>query len=126
MDDVTRREMLTSAVAVGAAATFVAVPDAAAAGQTPAAPPPPGWTEEELKDRKRVLTVGFTEDEADAWLLLNRGVAKILGLPVIHPTYNDEIVEAAHALQSALMMRPAYRKYRELGPKGKSGSVGLR
>jgi hypothetical protein len=73
------------------------------------------WTDAELKDRKRVLSVGFTDDEADTWLSINRGAAKMLSLPELHPSDRKDIADAVHILQDRLMLRPAYKKYRQLG-----------
>jgi hypothetical protein len=77
------------------------------------------WTDGELKDRKRVLSVGFTDDEADAWLSVNRGAAKMLLLPELHPSDRKDIADAVHILQNMLMLRPTYKKYWHLGQSTK-------
>ncbi|AKG44737.1 hypothetical protein SXIM_33530 [Streptomyces xiamenensis] len=64
---------------------------AAQAAPSADATPPPGpatgeWTEAELRDRSRVLRLGFTEQDADAWLLVARAGAAFFALPQIHPS----------------------------------------
>lgn len=115
MGGVSRRTMLTSA---GAAGVSVAATSPAAAEQAVAEPgradfPACDWTEAELVDRRRVLKAGFTEDEADCWLLVARAGGKFFDLPFMHPSINPEVAEAIHVLQDKLLMRPTYRKYRE-------------
>jgi hypothetical protein len=44
----------------------------------------------------------------------------MLSLPVIHPSYNEEIAVLAHGLQEKPMMRPAYRAYLAQWPAGTS------
>ncbi|OLF05977.1 hypothetical protein BLA60_33515 [Actinophytocola xinjiangensis] len=114
MEETTRRTLLRSAALAGAAVTAVA----AAPGTASASTPPCNWTKEEREDRERVINVGFTDAEADAWLHLNRGIAAMLALPVIHPSYNAEVVVLAHGLQEKLMMRPSYRDYVAQWPQG--------
>ncbi|RZS40757.1 hypothetical protein EV193_10370 [Herbihabitans rhizosphaerae] len=127
MEEISRRRVLRSTAAVAAVTPLLAVPAAATASE----PRKPGssesesttsrenrdWTQEELKDRARVLEVGFTEDEADAWLLVNRAAAKVLSLPELHPSDRADWADAIHTLQNRLMLRPTYKKYRELGPR---------
>ncbi|GAA4012245.1 hypothetical protein GCM10022247_38530 [Allokutzneria multivorans] len=104
-----RRAMLRSAAVAGTAATLSLVPATASAA-------PNRWTPEELKDRKRVLEAGFTEAEADCWLLVVRATAAFFALPELHPLAKPEVVTAVHVIQDKLMMRPAYRKYRAANP----------
>src|SRR5688572_31774601 len=70
------------------------------------------WSNEEQKDRQRVLDCGCTDDEATTWLLLNRMAAKFISLPDLHVDDIAEITLAIHSLQTKLMWRPTYRKYR--------------
>jgi hypothetical protein len=98
MNDVTRRAV------IGAVAATALVPGFAAAEDTPG----------EKKDRQRVTDAGFTEAEAECWVLLNRAAGKILSLPKLHPMEEHEWAHAIHVLQDRLMARPAYRKYLEL------------
>lgn len=120
MDEITRRNMLRTAAAAGVTTT-VAAPSVASADELEQrAAGSPGsceWTEEELQDRQRVLNAGFTEDEADAWLLVARAGAKLFSLPELHPSDKPDIVQAIHVLQNKLMLRPAYKKYRDQAPK---------
>ncbi|MCP3804052.1 hypothetical protein NLX83_32755 [Allokutzneria sp. A3M-2-11 16] len=110
MNEMPRRAMLRSAAVAGTAASLSVLPATAAAA------PPNQWTPEELKDRKRVLEAGFTEAEADCWLLVARAGGAFFALPELHPSIKPEVVQAIHVLQDKLMMRPAYRKYRAANP----------
>ncbi|WP_129840043.1 hypothetical protein [Streptomyces sp. RFCAC02] len=74
-----------------------------------------GWTEAELRDRRRVLALGFTAAEADCWLLVARAGAAFFALPEVHPSETPDVVDAVHVVQRILMQRPAYRRYREMG-----------
>ncbi|MFI7273578.1 hypothetical protein [Streptomyces sp. NPDC049879] len=76
---------------------------------------PGGWTEAELRDRRRVLTLGFSEAEADCWLLVARAGAAFFALPETHPAEAPDVADALHVIQRILMQRPAYRRYREMG-----------
>ncbi|MFB9905726.1 hypothetical protein [Allokutzneria oryzae] len=100
-----RRTMIRSAAVAGTAAALPATAGASAA-------PPNQWTPEELKDRKRCLDAGLTEDEADCWLLVARAGAKFFELPELHPSTKPEVAQAIHVMQDKLLMRPTYRKYR--------------
>ncbi|WP_055486755.1 hypothetical protein [Streptomyces sp. WMMB 322] len=60
-----------------------------------------------------MLAAGFTEQEADGWLLLNRGAAIFFELPEQHPSDLPEAVEAIHVLQGKYLARPTYRRYLE-------------
>ena len=124
MNDVTRRTLLQT-VAVAGAASLTASgaksqskpsrqdrQDFEAAIQRAAdAAEKCDWSEEEERDRERVLGVGFTEDEATCWLLCNRAAAKYLALPVLHPSDRDEVTLAIHEIQNRLLSRPTYRRY---------------
>jgi hypothetical protein len=39
----------------------------------------------------------------------------MLSLPELHPSDRKDIADAVHILQDRLMLRPAYKKYRQLG-----------
>jgi hypothetical protein len=40
----------------------------------------------------------------------------MLLLPELHPSDRKDIADAVHILQRMLLLRPAYKKYRQLGP----------
>ncbi|WP_461297285.1 hypothetical protein [Streptomyces harbinensis] len=92
---VTRRTLFGGAAAVAgatAAGASLAAPAQAAetapdaAGTAGTGGPTGDWTEAELRDRSRVLRLGFTEQEADAWLLVARAGAAFFALPQLHPS----------------------------------------
>lgn len=107
MDDLTRRQVLGGVSAVAGVVLPGLLPPAK--GDDKRDP-----EAEEKLDRQRVIAAGFTEAEADCWLLLNRAAGKFFELPKLHPMDDHEIAHAVHALQYRLMMRPAYRKYKEV------------
>ncbi|MEU9111033.1 hypothetical protein AB0D04_04330 [Streptomyces sp. NPDC048483] len=76
---------------------------------------PGRWTAAELRDRRRVLRLGFTEEEADCWLLVARAGAAFFALPQTHPSDTPDVADAVHVVQRILMQRPAYKKYRKMG-----------
>jgi len=139
MEEMTRRNLLRSAAVVGVSTAVAAATSAVIAGQQrePTSRDPGQdyeqsekvrqgilaaaamagqcqWSEAEEQDRQRVTTVGFTDDEATCWLLINRAAAKYLSLPEVHPSERTELTVAIHEIQTRLMWRPTYRKYREL------------
>lgn len=67
------------------------------------------WAEE----RAKVISVGFTEDEAECWELIARAAGKFFELPELHPSDATEVAEAVHLIQTKLMSRPTYRRYRQ-------------
>ncbi len=108
MDDITRRGVLGTAALAGAAALAALTPNAASAEDKASG------EFDEKADRERVLASGFTEAEADCWILLNRAGAKFFELPKLHDMDDHELSHAIHVLQYRLLMRPAYRRYKEL------------
>ncbi|WP_031466367.1 hypothetical protein [Sciscionella sediminilitoris] len=116
MDELNRRTMLRGTAMAGAAVPMAASQANAAAPEN-TEPPKGDWTPEERADRERVLAAGFTEQEADAWLLLNRAGAALIALPRLHPSDETELPQDIHALQNRLMLRPAYRAYRSMAPR---------
>ncbi|MET2715505.1 hypothetical protein ABXV03_07100 [Streptomyces harbinensis] len=129
---VTRRTLFGGAAAVAGATAAGAslaapaqaaetAPDAAA-GTAGAGGPTGDWTEAELRDRSRVLRLGFTEQEADAWLLVARAGAAFFALPQLHPSDTPDVVDAVHVMQRILMQRPAYKQYRQWGEEEEGGS----
>ncbi|MFI9462190.1 hypothetical protein [Streptomyces xiamenensis] len=114
-----------SAVGAVAAAPAQATPVQTAATADATPPPAPAatgdWTEAELRDRSRVLRLGFTEQEADAWLLVARAGAAFFALPQIHPSDTPDVVDAIHVMQRILMQRPAYKQYRQWGEEEEGG-----
>lgn len=132
MERITRRDALRSAAAAGAPAIVAAMTSATltaqSVGQTGAAQQEAirkgilaaaavadrcEWSDAEQKERERVMSIGFTADEASCWLLVNRAAAKFLTLPELHPSDVPELTVVFHSLQFKLMSRPTYRKYRE-------------
>lgn len=65
------------------------------------------WAEE----RRKVIGLGFTADEADCWVLVGRAAQKFFELPKLHETADKEVAEAIHVIQYRLMSRPTYRRY---------------
>ncbi|WP_346133335.1 hypothetical protein [Streptomyces carpaticus] len=127
---VTRRTLFGGAAAVAgatAAGASLAAPAQAAetapdaAGTVAAGGPTGDWTEAELRDRSRVLRLGFTEQEADAWLLVARAGAAFFALPQLHPSDTPDVVDAVHVMQRILMQRPAYKQYRQWGEEEEGG-----
>ena len=43
-----------------------------------------------------------------------QAAATFFELPKLHPMDDHEVAHAAHVIQSKLLSRPAYRRYREL------------
>ncbi|WP_461035766.1 hypothetical protein [Streptomyces mayteni] len=114
MTPITRRTAVRGAATLaGAGALGAAAAPAAQAARTE--PGGADWTEAELRDRRRVLALGFTEEEADCWLLVARAGAAFFALPEIHPSDRPDVVDAIHVMQRILMQRPAYKRYREMG-----------
>jgi hypothetical protein len=107
MDEVTRREAIGT-TGVAAAVALAGLTSPARADDSPAK------EADEKLDRQRVLACGFTEAEADCWLLLNQMGAKFFALPKLHEMDDHELAHAIHVLQYRLLSRPAYRKYKEL------------
>lgn len=69
---------------------------------------------DEKAERERILACGLTEDEAACWILVSKAAAKFFELPKLHPMDDHEVAHATHVIQSKLLSRPAYRRYREL------------
>src|SRR5262245_26331935 len=65
----------------------------------------------ETAERKRVMTCGLTEAEADCWIFASMAAKTFFDLPKLHPMDEQEVAQAIHVLQCKLLSRPAYRKY---------------
>lgn len=70
------------------------------------------WAEEHQK----LISLGFTQDEADCWEFINRAAGKFFELPELHPSDGLEVAEAVHVIQNKLLSRPTYRRYIEPNP----------
>jgi hypothetical protein len=69
---------------------------------------------DEKAERERILACGLTEEEASCWILVSKSAAKFFELPKLHPMDDHEVAHAVHVIQSKLLSRPAYRRYRGL------------
>jgi hypothetical protein len=74
---------------------------------------------DEAAERRHVLACGFTEAEADCWVLVARAVGAFFALPKLHPMDDHEVAHAIHVVQHKLLSRPAYRKYKGTDRGGK-------
>ncbi|HEU4616864.1 MAG TPA: hypothetical protein VFV10_02445, partial [Gammaproteobacteria bacterium] len=63
------------------------------------------------QERSKVMSLGFTADEADCWILVARAAQQFFELPTLHQADAQEVAEAVHAIQYRLMSRPTYRRY---------------
>ncbi len=106
MNDLTRR------AALGAAAL-------ALAGSTPATADDKRPEFDEKEERRRMVECGFTEAEADCWIQIHHLGVKLFALPKLHPSDDQELANSMHGLQDRLLIRPAYRKYKELSRAAK-------
>jgi hypothetical protein len=89
-----------------------------AQGPAPARPRPlkEGWQKTE---RERVMACGFTEAEADCWVVLADAAGKFFALPTPHSMDDHEVAHATHVIQQKLLGRPTYRRYLELAKREK-------
>jgi hypothetical protein len=71
-------------------------------------------------ERERVMSLGFSEEEAECWVLAASVAGKFFSLPDLHPMDDHEVAHAIHVVQSKLLSRPAYRRYLELAREGTS------
>jgi hypothetical protein len=55
--------------------------------------------------------LGLTTEETEALVLLTVAASRILALPVLHPMERTEAAGFVHALQSAVLARPAMRAF---------------
>jgi hypothetical protein len=108
MDEITRRELVGSLALAGTVVATGLAPNAAQADDRP------NSDSEEKAERQRVIACGLTEAEADCWILAGKAAAKFFELPKLHPTDDHEVAHAIHVVQSKLLSRPAYRRYKEL------------
>lgn len=115
MTPLSRRTAVRGAASLAGVTASTALAGEAAADDKRSASGPAPWTEAELRDRRRVRALGYTEQEADCWLLVARAGGAFLGLPEQHPSDAPDVADAIHVMQRILLQRPAYRKYRELG-----------
>jgi hypothetical protein len=79
----------------------------------------PNATFGEKTERQRVIACGFTEAEADCWVLIAQAARKFFELPKLHPMDDHEVAQAIHVVQHKLLSRPAYRRYKELAKGAK-------
>lgn len=114
MDEMTRRAVFGATALAGAASLTAMMPAARADDK-------PGDAFDEKADRERIIACGFTEAEADCWVLLGRTAGKFLSLPKLHVMDDHEIAHAIHILQYRLLSRPAYRKYTAKPQDAKNG-----
>jgi hypothetical protein len=106
MDDISRRQAVAVAALTGAQALIGLSPALAAAADKPK------QVLDEKAERQHVLGVGFTEAEADCWLLVARTAGSFFDLPKLHPMDDHEVAHAIHVIQNKLLSRPTYRRYR--------------
>jgi len=62
-------------------------------------------------EREHVMSVGFTEAEAECWELTANAAGKFFSLPRLHPSDAQEVATAIHVIQNKLLSRPTYRQY---------------
>lgn len=65
-------------------------------------------------ERERVMSLGFTEDEAECRMLAASVAGTFFSLPDLHEMDDHEVAHAIHVVQSKLLARPTYRRYLEL------------
>jgi hypothetical protein len=75
-------------------------------------------------ERERVMSLGFTAEEAECWVLAASVAGRFFSLPDLHTMDDHEVAHAIHVIQSKLLSRPAYRRYLELSRDGASESPG--
>jgi hypothetical protein len=100
MNHIDRRTLLKAAAIAGASATvgFAGIPQ----------------TDDGYKaERERMVSLGFTEGEAECWEMAARAATAFFKLPELHPMDKQEVATAIHVLQNKLLGRPTYRKYLE-------------
>jgi hypothetical protein len=71
-------------------------------------------------ERERVMSLGFTEEEAECWVLAASVAGTFFSLPDLHQMDDHEVAHAIHVVQSKLLSRPAYRRYLDLAREGTS------
>jgi alpha-galactosidase len=75
-------------------------------------------------ERERVMSLGFTEEEAECWMLAASVAGRFFSLPDLHQMDDHEVAHAIHVVQSKLLSRPIYRRYLELAREGTSAGSG--
>jgi hypothetical protein len=73
-----------------------------------------------MTERERVMSIGFTEEEAECWVLAGAVAGRFFSLPDLHQMDDHEVAHAIHVVQSKLLSRPAYRRYLEFAREGTS------
>ena len=64
-------------------------------------------------ERDRMKSLGFTEEEAECWMLAASVAGTFFDLPDLHPMDDQEVAHAIHVVQNKLLARPTYRRYLE-------------
>ena len=75
-------------------------------------------------ERERVMSLGFTEEEAECRMLAASVAGKFFSRPDLHSMDDDEVAHAVHVIQSKLLSRPAYRRYLDLAREAASEAAG--
>jgi len=64
-------------------------------------------------ERDRMKFLGFTEEEAECWMLAASVAGAFFHLPALHPMDEHEVAHAIHVVQNKLHSRPTYRRHLE-------------
>ena len=108
MDNISRRQAVAAAALTGAQA-LIGLPSSLA---TSAHQQKQEF--DEKTERQHVLGCGFTEAEADCWILVAKAAGSFFELPKLHPMDEHEVAHAIHVIQNKLLSRPTYRRYKGL------------
>jgi hypothetical protein len=104
-NEISRRKAVGAAAVAGAVA-LMGLSQQSDAQTKPAASP-------DDAERQRMMAIGFTEAEAECWLLTSKAAGKFFELPKLHAMDDQEVATAVHVVQNKLLSRPTYRKYKE-------------
>ena len=106
--DMSRRQAVAAAALIGAE-TLTALPPSLASTANQQK-----QEFDEKTERQHVLGCGFTEAEADCWILVAKAAGSFFDLPKLHPMDEHEVAHAIHVIQNKLLSRPTYRRYKGL------------
>jgi hypothetical protein len=59
--------------------------------------------------RARLIRLGMTDSEIEAWLALERAGARVAALPQLYPMAEHEAAHALHRIEDLLLSRPGMR-----------------
>lgn len=108
MPELTRRDALTATAAAGAVTALATGLLTVESAEAAAVQRPPNV------ERQLVLQCGFSQQEAQCWLLVGELGSQLMAIPAFSETDKAELTRVIQQIQTKLLSMPTARRYGQL------------